>query len=265
MLTYPQIDPVLVSLGPLKVHWYGLMYLIAFALAWWILLIQVRRPWWRVTSEQVSDIVFYGAFGVVLGGRLGYVLFYNLPAYMADPLALFQIWNGGMSFHGGFIGVLVAIALYARKHRLGFFELTDLIAPAVPLGLFVGRLGNFINGELWGKVTNVPWAMVFPTGGPAPRHPSQLYEACLEGLMLFIILWWFAAKPRPRMAASALFLLGYGSFRFLVEFVREPDTHIGYLAWDWLTMGHLLSFPMIVVGLGFLWFAYQNSQNSAQE
>lgn len=257
MLTYPQIDPVLLDLGPVQIHWYGVMYLIAFSLAWWLSLLRARRPGSPLREEQLADLIFYGALGAVLGGRLGYVLFYNFSVYLADPLALFKVWEGGMSFHGGFLGVLAAMAWYGRQQKLAFFTLTDFIAPAVPLGLLMGRLGNFINAELWGQTTTLPWGMVFPGAGPLPRHPSQLYEGFLEGLLLFAILWWFARQTRPRMAISAVFLIAYGSFRFAVEFVREPDAHIGYLAFDWLTMGHVLSLPMVLAGLLMLWWAYR--------
>lgn len=249
MLQAPLIDPVALALGPLKIHWYGLMYLFGFAGAWWLMKRRASRPQSPLTVEQVGDLLFYAALGVVLGGRLGYVLFYNLPQYLSDPLSLLKVWQGGMSFHGGLLGVLLAMWLYARRLDLRFFQVTDFIAPVVPVGLFFGRIGNFINGELYGRVTDLPWAMVFPAAGPLPRHPSQLYEAVLEGLLLFAILWWYSSRPRPLMAVSGLFLIGYGLFRFLVEFVRLPDAHIGYLAWGWLTMGQLLTLPMIALGL----------------
>jgi len=194
---------------------------------------------------------------VILGGRIGYTLFYNLPGFLADPVVLFKVWEGGMSFHGGLIGVLIGLGLFGRKYGKAFFEISDFAAPLVPIGLGAGRIGNFINGELWGKVSDLPWAMVFPHAGPLPRHPSQLYEALLEGVALFTILWLFSARPRPRMAVSGLFLLCYGLFRFAVEFVREPDLQLGYLAFDWLTMGQILSTPMILVGLGMLGWAYR--------
>ncbi|WP_022947165.1 prolipoprotein diacylglyceryl transferase [Methylohalobius crimeensis] len=255
MLPYPQIDPVAVQIGPLKVHWYGLMYVIGFLGAWFLARRRAQRHDWR--NEAIDDLIFYGALGVVLGGRIGYMLFYNFPVLLHDPWSFFRVWEGGMSFHGGLLGVLAAMGWFAHKHRRSFFEVTDFLAPLVPIGLFFGRLGNFINGELWGKVTDLPWGMVFPTGGPLPRHPSQLYEAILEGLVLFTVLWIYSAKPRPQMAVSGLFLLLYGAFRFLVEFIREPDAHIGYLAFGWLTMGQLLSTPMILAGLLLLAFAYR--------
>jgi len=256
MLTYPEIDPILFQLGPLKIHWYGVMYLIGFVFAWWLGNRRARQPGAIVTPAQISDLVFYSALGVVLGGRLGYVLFYDLSTYIATPSAIFKVWQGGMSFHGGFIGVLVAMWLSARNINRRFFEVTDFIAPFVPLGLCVGRIGNFINGELWGRPTDLPWGMIFPHVDNIPRHPSQLYQAALEGLALFIILWLFSKRPRPMMAVSGLFLIGYGAFRFLAEFFREPDNHLGFIAFDWLTMGQLLTVPMIIVGIIFMGWAY---------
>jgi len=256
MLTYPEIDPVLIQLGPLKVHWYGLMYLIGFGLAWWLALKRAQRPDIRFTAAQISDLIFYGALGVVLGGRLGYILFYDLSTYMTTPLAIFKVWQGGMSFHGGLMGVLIAMWLFGRKFKRRFFEITDFIAPLVTLGLGAGRIGNFINGELWGRTTDLPWGMVFPNAGELPRHPSQLYQAVLEGVILFLILWLFSKRPRPTMAVSGLFLIGYSSFRFLVEFVREPDSHLGYIAFNWMTMGQLLSLPMILAGIVLMGLAY---------
>lgn len=257
MLTYPDINPVAVALGPLKVHWYGLMYLVGFVGAWALGRYRASKPDWPLTPEQVDDLIFYGALGVVLGGRIGYMIFYQTDELISHPLSLFQVWDGGMSFHGGLLGVMIAMALFARKYHYAFFTLMDFVAPLVPIGLFAGRIGNFINGELWGKVTTLPWGMVFPTGGPLPRHPSMLYEAFSEGILLFLILFFFSLKPRPRMAVSALFLTCYGIFRFLVEFVREPDPQLGYL-WDgWLTMGQVLSTPMIVIGIGLMIYAYR--------
>jgi phosphatidylglycerol:prolipoprotein diacylglycerol transferase len=247
-MDYPAIDPVALQIGPLAVHWYGLMYLFGFAGAWALARLRARRDDWPVSPLQVDDLLFYGALGVIVGGRVGYMLFYQPMMLIGSPLSLFAIWDGGMSFHGGLLGVLVAMGLFAHRQKLAFFTITDFIAPLVPVGLFFGRIGNFINGELWGRPTSLPWGMIFPGAGPEPRHPSMLYEALLEGLLLFALLWWFSHKPRPRMAVSGLFLLGYGVFRFGVEFVREPDAHIGYLAGGWLTMGHLLSAPMILAG-----------------
>ncbi len=260
MIAYPDIDPVAVSLGPLKVHWYGLMYLVGFACAWWLGTLRARKSGGLWQPEQLSDMVFYGAMGVVLGGRFGYVVFYNFDYFLQNPLWLFSIWEGGMSFHGGLLGVLIAMWLYARKFDKSFFQITDFIAPLVPIGLGTGRLGNFIGGELWGRVTDVPWAMIFPRDpSQLPRHPSQLYQFALEGVVLFSILWWFSAKPRPRMAVSGMFLLIYGLARILVEFVREPDTQLGFIAFDWLTMGQILSLPMVLLGIGFIAYGYRNN------
>jgi len=258
MLPYPSIDPVAVSLGPLKIHWYGLMYLVGIGLAW--LLAARRLPAFDASwsREKLADLVFWVALGVILGGRLGYVLFYDLPAYVAQPLLILQIWRGGMSFHGGLIGVLLAVFFFARREKKPFFALLDFIAPLVPIGLGAGRIGNFINAELWGKATDLPWAMVFPTDPlHLARHPSQLYQFALEGVALFLILWLYSAKPRPRMAVSGLFGLCYGGFRFAVEFVREPDAQLGYLAFGWLTMGQVLCLPMIAGGAALMFFAYR--------
>ncbi len=257
MMIYPDIDPIALQLGPLKIHWYGIMYLVGFAAAWWLGKVRTRLPNSPLTEAQIADLIFYCAPGVVLGGRLGYSLFYNLGSYIDHPLDILKIWEGGMSFHGGLLGVLVATWLYGRKTQRTFFQITDFIAPLVPIGLGAGRLANFINGELWGKVTNLPIGMVFPHAGALPRHPSQLYQALLEGVLLFLILWLFSRKPRPRMAISGLFLLFYGLFRFIVEFARQPDAHLGYLAFDWFTMGQLLSLPMVIAGAGMMFWAYR--------
>jgi len=258
MLIYPDIDPIAVQLGPLKIHWYGIMYLIGFGAAWVLGRQRTQNPNSVITPEQLNDLIFYAALGVILGGRLGYVLFYDLPTFFKTPASILKIWQGGMSFHGGFLGVLIAMSWYARKIHRKFFELTDFIAPLVPLALAAGRIGNFINGELWGRPTDLPWGMVFPSVDAVPRHPSQLYQAVLEGIMLFIILWLFSKKPRPTMAISGLFLIGYGIFRFLAEFFRTPDSHIGFIAFDWLTMGQLLTFPMLIVGILLMWLAYRH-------
>ncbi len=256
MLTYPEIDPVAISLGPLKIHWYGLMYLVGFVGGWWLARLRAKRPGSGWNPEEIGDLVFYIALGVVLGGRLGYVLFYNFSAFLQDPVMLLKIWQGGMSFHGGLIGVLIAFYLYGRKTNRTFFNVADLIAPVVPVGLGAGRLGNFINGELWGRVTDVPWGMVFPGAGPLPRHPSQLYQFALEGPLFFILIWLYSKKPRPTMAVSGFFLTYYGIYRFLIEFVRQPDEHMGFVALNWMTQGQVLSLPMIAFGLLFLWVAY---------
>ena len=256
MLMYPSVDPVLFQIGPLAVHWYGVMYLIGFAGAWAALALRIRVSPRGFTSDQLADIIFYGALGVILGGRLGYVLFYDIQNVLHHPLSIFAIWKGGMSFHGGLLGVVVALSVCAHKMQKKIGDVIDFVAPAVPIGLAAGRLGNFINSELWGRVTDVPWAMVFPNGGDLPRHPSQLYEFLLEGVLLFIILWWYSAKPRPRWAVSGMFSMLYGIFRFIVEFYREPDAQVGYLAWGWLTEGQLLSLPMILFGVILLASAY---------
>lgn len=231
------------------VYWYGLMYLAAFIMAWLLARYRAKQKDSGWTKEQVDDLLFYGGLGVILGGRIGYILFYNFSEFVQNPAILFAIRGGGMSFHGGLLGVLVALWLFNRKFKKGYFVVVDFVAPLVPLGLGFGRIGNFINAELWGAPTSLPWGMVFPAAGPEPRHPTPLYEAFLEGAVLFIILWWFSSRPRPVMAVSGLFALGYGVFRFLVEFVRLPDAHIGYLAWGWLTMGQVLSIPLILVGI----------------
>lgn len=259
-MPFPDINPIAFSVGPLHVHWYGLMYVVGFLAGWALGRIRAAHPGSSWTGEDVDRLVVYSAFGVLLGGRLGYIIFYNLSAYAAHPLQVLEIWQGGMSFHGGLLGVLAAVWLFAERTGRKFFEVTDFLAPLVPLGLGAGRIGNFINGELWGKASSLPWAMVFPDprAGAVPRHPSELYEAFLEGIVLFIILWVFSRRPRPRVAVSGLFLLCYGLFRFTVEFVRLPDPQLGYLAFGWLTMGQVLSTPMILAGAGLLWLAYRH-------
>jgi phosphatidylglycerol:prolipoprotein diacylglycerol transferase len=256
MFIYTDINPIAVELGPLAVRWYGLMYVIGILGGWWLGRVQARRPWSKLTELQVDDMVTWIALGVILGGRVGSVLFYNFGDFLNDPLMLVRIWEGGMSFHGGFLGVALAMWLYSRKIAVNFWSLTDFISPLVTIGLGAGRVGNYINGELWGKVTDVPWAVVV---NGTPRHASQLYEAALEGLLLFVILWTFNLKERPRMATTGLFLLGYGVFRFGVEFVRLPDAHIGYMAWGWFTRGQLLTIPMIIGGITLILLAYRNS------
>lgn len=268
MLSYPDIDPVALALGPLKIHWYGITYVVGIVTAWLLLRaraqnhLSMKNPSLLWNKGHVDDMIFYATLGVIIGGRLGSVLFYNLPYYLDHPIDIFKINQGGMSFHGGLLGVLLAMFWFGRKTQTGFFQVTDFIAPVVPIGLGCGRIGNFINGELWGAPSSVPWAMIFPDAraGAIPRHPSQLYEALLEGLLLFIILWIYSAKPRPTMAVSGLFLLGYGIFRSSVEFVREPDAHLGYLAFGWVTMGQLLSLPMIIFGIVLLVLAYRKDK-----
>ena len=278
MIAYPEIDPVVVALGPVKIHWYGMMYLIAFASVWWLGKRRASQPHSIMRPDQIYDLVFYGALGAVLGGRIGSVFFYNIDSFINDPLYLLKIWQGGMSFHGGFMGVLVAMEWYRRKIGCSFFQLTDFIAPLIPLGLAAGRLGNFINAELWGAPGTVPWAMKlsceqFPPdrfvdfAGPlcfSPRHPSQLYEMIFEGLLLFILLWLISAKPRPVMTVSGYFLMLYGVARTGVEFIRLPDAHIGYLLnTDWLTKGIVLSVPMIIFGIGFIIIAHRKNRDAA--
>ncbi|NOQ16377.1 MAG: prolipoprotein diacylglyceryl transferase [Methyloprofundus sp.] len=258
MLTFPLIDPVAISLGPIKVHWYGLMYLIGIAGAWYLLTKRVTKTNSPVKPEALEDLIFYAAMGVILGGRVGYVIFYNFSNFIADPIMLFKVWEGGMSFHGGLIGVFFAMWLSAKKNQCTIFALTDFITPVVPVGLLAGRIGNFINAELWGRTTDVYWSFVFPGAGSLPRHPSQLYEAALEGLLLFLILWFYSSKPRPYMAVTGMFSLFYGIFRFVVEFYRVPDAHLGYLAMDWLTMGQILSTPMLLLGLVLIAIAYKS-------
>ncbi|MFZ2503814.1 MAG: prolipoprotein diacylglyceryl transferase, partial [Nocardioides sp.] len=253
-IPYPGIDPVF-HLGPLPVHWYGVSYVVGFAIAWWLGRRRAAKPGSGWSPTDVDDVIFYSAVGVILGGRIGYVLFYGFDRLLADPLYLVKITQGGMSFHGGLLGVLVAMAVFARRQGRSFWAVTDFLAPLVPLGLFSGRIGNFINGELWGKVTDVPWAMVFPSGGDQPRHPSMLYEAILEGLVLFAVLWSYTARRRPVGAASGVFLVGYAVCRFSIEFVRVPDSQLGYLAFGWVTMGQLLTLPMLLLGGWLLWRA----------
>lgn len=263
MLTYPHIDPVALSVGPLQIHWYGLMYLAAFGTAYALASWRARRPNSGWTDEQVSDLVFFGAMGVILGGRFGYVIFYNFDQFLQDPLWLFRVWEGGMSFHGGLLGVMAAMGWFCFKYRKNYFDVGDFVAPLVPIGLMFGRFGNFIGGELWGRVADpavVPWAMIFPRADDLPRHPSQLYQAGLEGLLLFVILWFYSSRSRPRMAVSAAFLLGYGIFRSAAEFFREPDAQIGFEMFGWMTRGQELSLPMIVAGLVLLVWAYRRRQ-----
>lgn len=256
MLTYPEIDPIIFSVGPVAVRWYGLMYVIAFLFAWWLARRLSKRANSPINAEQVDDLMFYGMLGVILGGRIGYALFYGTEQLLSDPFYLFKITEGGMSFHGGLVGVLTAMWLYGRKLGHSMWTMTDFVAPIVPQGLGFGRIGNFINGELWGKPTDVPWA--FNVNGQT-LHASMLYEAFLEGAVLFAIMWWYAAKPRPYMAVSGLFLLLYGVFRFAVEFYRVPDSHLGYLAFDWLTMGQILTMPMMAGGAIMMVMAYRSA------
>ena len=253
MLTYPEIDPVIFSIGALKIRWYGLMYIVGFAAAWWLATRRSRQPWSPISPAQAEDLVFYAMIGVIAGGRIGYCLFYGFDQLISDPLYLFRITEGGMSFHGGLLGVIIAMLGFGRRVKRTVWQITDFLAPFVPIGLGAGRIGNFINGELWGKPTDVPWG--FLVNGQV-LHPSQLYEALLEGLVLFLILWFYSARQRPYMAVSGLFLLGYGAFRFAVEFVRVPDAHLDYLFAGWVTMGQILSLPMIVAGILMIYLGY---------
>ena len=282
MLTYPNIDPIALHLGTWHlfgrvfqpaIHWYGVTYLVGFVVCYAAAYSRVKKAAGLWTVEQLQDLLFYVALGVVAGGRIGYMLFYDFTTLIHEPWTLFFVWNGGMSFHGGLLGVLVAMWLYGRWHKRGFFELTDFISPLIPIGLGAGRIGNFINGELWGKVSDLPWAMRLDCADPrfgyycdgasagysAPHHPSQLYEFLLEGVVMFVVLWLYSGKKRPPMAVSGLFALMYGTFRFAVEFVRLPDAQIGYLAFGWVTMGQILSLPLILVGLALLVLAYRRA------
>jgi phosphatidylglycerol:prolipoprotein diacylglycerol transferase len=263
MLPYPEIDPVALALGPLKVHWYGLTYLTGLAFAWWLAARRTRRPWSVVKREQVDDLIFYAALGVVAGGRIGYALFYGWDKLVDDPLWAFRVWEGGMSFHGGFLGVLFAMWLFARRHKIVFGSLMDFVAPLVPVGLALGRLGNFIGQELWGRATDAPWAMVFPNDPlQLARHPSQLYQFALEGVLLFLILMWFSRRERPVWSVAGVFALGYGCLRFVAEFFREPDQNIGFQALGWVTRGQELSLPMVALGIYLIVMAYRKAGNA---
>lgn len=265
MLPYPEIDPVAIALGPVKVHWYGLAYLCGLAFAWWLAVRRSGNPWSPVQRGQVDDLVFYAALGIVLGGRFGYALFYGGDKLAQDPTWLLRVWQGGMSFHGGFLGVLLAMYLFARKQHIVFGALMDFVAPLVPLGLALGRLGNFVGQELWGRPTDAPWAMVFPRDPlQLTRHPSQLYQFALEGLLLFVVLLWFSARPRPHWSVAGVFSLGYGCLRFIAEFFREPDQHIGFQALGWLTRGQLLCLPMIALGIYLITMAYGRAPVAAK-
>lgn len=259
LFEFPNFDPVAVSLGPLKVRWYGLMYLLSFAIGWLLARHRSKRPGTPIAAKEVEDLVFYLALGVFIGGRVGYMLIYGFSSLLADPLSLFKVWDGGMSFHGGMLGVGISLWFFARRLRQPYFAIVDFIAPLAPIGLGFGRIGNFINGELWGKPTDLPWAVIVDG---VPRHPNQLYEALLEGLVLFTILWVYSSKPRPAMSLTGLFFVGYGLFRCGIEFIRIPDAQMGYLAWGWLTTGQLLSAPMVLVGGYFLWAAYRRGSGA---
>lgn len=261
MLVHPQFDPVAIHLGPLAVHWYGLMYLLGFALFLWLGKRRIRVLKWPGWDDRLlDDLLFYGVLGVVLGGRLGEVLFYHPAYYLKNPASILAVWEGGMSFHGGFLGVLVAIAIFSRQRKISWLQLMDFIAPLVPLGLGAGRIGNFINAELWGRPTTSVWGMIFPNVDNIPRHPSQLYEFALEGLALFALLWIYSRTPRPVGAVSGLFLIGYGSFRFLAEFTRNPDEGIFGLMSFGISMGQWLSLPMIIAGIGLMVWAQRQTR-----
>jgi phosphatidylglycerol:prolipoprotein diacylglycerol transferase len=270
MLTYPHINPIAISIGPffgvgpLRVHWYGIMYLIGFVAAWLLARHRARRPGSTWTALDIDDLIFYCAVGVIAGGRIGWCIFYGHDVIAESWLNVFHIWDGGMSFHGGMLGVLVATLIFARVKRKHLADVLDFVAPLPGIGLMAGRIGNFINGELWGKPTTLPWGFLVPdaSGQLVARHPSQLYEATLEGLVLFVILWLFTSKPRPRLAPLGLFLTVYGCARFAVEWVRLPDANIGYLVGNWLTMGMLLTIPMILAGVAMMIFAYRQARPS---
>ncbi|WP_447980731.1 prolipoprotein diacylglyceryl transferase [Candidatus Nitrospira bockiana] len=246
-MPYPNIDPVFLRLGPLQFRWYGLMYLLGLMAAYFLIKARAATRKVAITKEQIYDLIVYAAVGVFAGGRLGYVLFYNLPYYLEHPGKIIAVWEGGMSFHGGLIGVILAIILFCRRRGFPIYTIADLTAMAVPVGLGLGRLGNFINGELYGRATDVPWCMVFPTGGPECRHPSQLYEAFLEGVVLFAVLWWIGRKPRPPGTLFWTFITGYGLSRVVVELFREPDAHLGFIVGP-ISMGQILSAPMVAIG-----------------
>jgi len=258
MLQHPQFDPIAIQLGPLAVHWYGLMYLLGFAAVWLLGRHRIRQGRSDLTTRDLEDIIFYSVLGVVIGGRLGYALIYKPAYYLSHPLEILYLWEGGMSFHGGLLGVIVVLLWYAHSRKRHLMDVADFIVPMIPLGLAAGRWGNFVNGELWGRPTDLPWGMVFPQAGPLARHPSQLYEMVFEGLLLFALLWWYSSKPRRRGQVSGLFLLGYGLARFFVEFTREPDEFLGLLTGG-LSMGQLLSIPMVLVGALILWKSVERS------
>ncbi len=284
MWDYPQFDPVAISLGPIQIHWYALSYLIGISLVWWFLTIRnkslgitgakasvtkqksagsAQSVNTTLSSEQLSDLVFYAVLGVILGGRIGYMLFYGMGQLIENPLSIIRVWEGGMSFHGGMLGVFLGMYWFGRKNGFSFFQVTDFIAPGIPIALGCGRIGNFINAELPGRATDVPWAVIYP-GDTVARHPSSLYQAALEGPVLFFLLWLFARTNRPTMAVSGMFMIGYGALRFISEFFRRPDLHMGndgFIAFNWLTTGQLLSVPMVLFGLTILALSYRQSAN----
>ncbi len=261
-MKYPEINPIAFHLGDFPVHWYGLMYLIGIFAAYGLGIWRSSQSFRGIERQEVADILLCAALGVFIGGRLGYMLFYDTTELFSHPLSLIEVWMGGMSFHGGFMGAVLGVWIYALKHKKNFFVISDFFAPMVPIGLGAGRIGNFINGELWGKVTSSPFGMIFPSGGPLPRVPSQLLEAFLEGLILFVVLWLFSRKPRPLSLVSALFLIGYALFRGIAEFLREPDSNRGYLLWGWVTEGQLLSLPMLILGIILLLRIHQRGKKN---
>lgn len=259
-MIYPDINPVALSIGPLTIYWYGVMYALSMIAAWQLGVYRATRTKAPVKPAEVSDLIlFWGIIGVVVGGRVGYVLFYQFSTFIHNPLYLFRIWDGGMSFHGGLIGVILVMWLYALKHNISLLVLMDFLAPLVPPGIFLGRIGNFINAELWGRVTNVPWGMVFPEAGNLPRHPTQLYEAFFEGVVFFILLWWYSSKPHRPGQVSGFFLVCYAVIRFLLEYLREPDAHMGFVLFNTLTQGQVLCIPMLLLGLYLLFIRKQRT------
>ncbi|HUN26449.1 MAG TPA: prolipoprotein diacylglyceryl transferase [Steroidobacteraceae bacterium] len=259
MVPYPHINPVLISVGPVAVRWYGLMFLFAFAGAWLLGRRRAAQPGSTWRSNDVDDLIFFGAVGAVVGGRIGWVLLYGLEYELSDPLRVLRIWEGGMSFHGGLSGAILAMVLFARRRGRSVADVFDFAAALPGVGIFAVRVANFINGELWGKPTSVPWAVLYDG---VPRHPSQLYEALLEGIVLGTVMWIFTARPRPRLVPSGLFLLGYGAIRFALEFVRVPDANRGYLLFGWVTEGQLLCVPMVIAGVILLWLGYRRGESS---
>lgn len=262
-VAFPEIDPVAFSVGFLTVRWYGLMYVVGFIGAWALAQYRTRRSDLSFSRDDVDTLIFYLAVGLILGARAGYVVFYNFDLFMREPSYLFRVWEGGMSFHGGLVGVIAAGWLFSKRYKKEFLRTTDFFAPLAPIGLTAGRFGNFINAELYGRPTDVPWGMIFPGAGPLPRHPSQLYQMALEGVLLFAILWWYSGRPRPAGVVSGLFLFLYGVFRTFVELFREPDAHIGFISGEWLTMGMLLSLPMVAAGAYFVIRGYQKVPDSS--